>query len=60
MKRKRQLLTNKMCKHKARLNMHGGQQQYGINFWDTYAPVIWWATVRLVIVLIIIYQWYSR
>jgi hypothetical protein len=44
MKRKRRLLTNEIYKHKARLNIHGGQQQYGINFWDTFAPVVRWAT----------------
>jgi Reverse transcriptase (RNA-dependent DNA polymerase) len=59
-KRKQRLLTNEIYKHKARLDIHGGQQQFGINFWDTYAPVVWWATVRLVIVLIIIYRWYTR
>jgi hypothetical protein len=28
MKRKRRLLTNEVYKHKARLNIHGGQQEY--------------------------------
>jgi Reverse transcriptase (RNA-dependent DNA polymerase) len=60
MKRKRRLLTNEVYKHKARLNIHGGQQQFGINFWDTYSPVIWWATVRLAIILSIIYHWRTR
>ena len=26
MKRKREIMTRKVCKHKARLNVHGGQQ----------------------------------
>jgi radical SAM superfamily enzyme len=34
MKRKRRLLTNKIYKWKARLNLHGGQQEYGVNYWD--------------------------
>ena len=27
-------------KHKARLCCHGGQQEWGVNYWDTYAPVV--------------------
>ena len=29
-----------LVKHKARLCCHGGQQELGINYWDTYAPVV--------------------
>ena len=34
-------------KHKARLCAHGGQQTWGQDYWDTYAPVVTWASVRL-------------
>ena len=27
-------------KHKAQLCCHGGQQQWGVNYWDTYAHVV--------------------
>ena len=27
-------------KHKERLCCHGGQQEWGITYWDTYAPVV--------------------
>ena len=27
-------------KYKARLCCHGGQQEHGINYWDTYSPVV--------------------
>jgi hypothetical protein len=37
---KRDLTTNKIIKHKARLNLHGGKQVYGINYFETYAPVV--------------------
>ena len=27
--------------------MHGGQQEYGIHYWETYAPVVTWQTLRI-------------
>ena len=38
-------------KHKARLCCHGGQQQWGVNYWDTYAPVVSWSSVRTLMTL---------
>ncbi len=32
-------------KHKDQLCAHGGQQTWGQHYWDTYAPVITWASV---------------
>ena len=40
MKRKRDIKTRKVYKHKARLTVHGGQQTHGINYWETYVPVV--------------------
>ena len=40
MKRKRDLITRQPIKYKARLNIHGGKQEYGVNFYDTFSPVI--------------------
>jgi hypothetical protein len=34
-------------KHKARLCAHGGMQTWGQNYWETYAPVVNWASVRI-------------
>ncbi len=34
-------------KHKACLCAHGGQQTWGQDYWDTYAPVVTWASVHL-------------
>ena len=36
-------------KHKARLCAHGGIQQWGINYWETYSPVVNWIIVRLLL-----------
>ena len=33
-------------KHKARLFSHGGMQQWGVNYWETYSPVVNWISVR--------------
>jgi hypothetical protein len=32
MQRKRDLTTGKVTKHKARLNLHGGKQEFGTNY----------------------------
>ena len=38
-------------KHKARLCAHGGMQQWGVNYWETYAPVVNWISVRFLLVI---------
>jgi hypothetical protein len=38
-------------KHKAHLCAHGGQQTWGLDYWDTYAPVVTWASVRLLLIV---------
>ena len=45
MRRKRNLTTNEITKYKARLNVHGGKQTYGINYYETYAPVVTWFAI---------------
>jgi len=43
--------NGKLVKYKACLCTDGHQQQQGINFLDSYAPVITWTTVSLVLLL---------
>ena len=38
--------NGELNKHKARICAHGGQQTWGQNYWETYAPVVNWASVR--------------
>ncbi len=38
-------------KHKARLCAHGGMQTWGENYWETYAPVVNWASVCLILAI---------
>ena len=60
MKRKRDIKTQKVYKWKARLNIHGGKQVYGVNYTDTFSPVVNWITVRLILILSLIHQWKTR
>jgi Reverse transcriptase (RNA-dependent DNA polymerase) len=39
-----------LLKHKSRICVDGSQQQYGIDYWETYTPVIHWSTVHMVLV----------
>ncbi len=57
MHRKRDLTTGKVTKHKARLNLHGGKQEFGKNYYKTYAPVVTWFAIQLLIVFGILFDW---
>jgi hypothetical protein len=57
MQRQRDLTTNDMKSHKARLNLHGGKQVYGMNYFETYVPIVTWFAIRLVIIFEIIFLW---
>ena len=56
---KRRIKTQEVYKWKAHLNVQGGQQVHGVHYWDTYAPVVTWQTVRLFLILSLILGWQS-
>jgi hypothetical protein len=60
LRRKRDITTNAIKKYKARLNLHGGKQEFGMNYYETYAPVVTWFSIRLLIVIGIICGWALR
>jgi hypothetical protein len=60
MKRKRDILTRKVLKYKARLNVHGGQQELAVNYCETYSPVLTWAAVRIMTTLAWLSNWHTR
>jgi hypothetical protein len=60
MKRKRRLSTREVYKWKARLTIHGGKQEHGVNYWDTYSPVVRWSTIRLFLIIACIQGWHTR
>ena len=49
-----------LLKHKSQICANGSQQQYGINYWESYAPVVHWSTIRMVLVLSALLQLKSR
>ena len=59
-RRKRRITTQEVYKWKARLNLHGGKQTKGVNFWETYSPVVGWSTIRLFLVMTLLNNWESR
>ena len=46
MRHKQRIKTQEVYKWKARLNVHEGQQEHGVHYWDTYAPVVTWQMVH--------------
>ena len=60
MKRKRDIKTQQVYKHKARLNVHGGKQVYGENYFKTFTPVVTWFSIQLLLVLLILNKWHTR
>ena len=57
---KRCINMQEVYKWKVRLNVHGGQQEHGVHYWDTYAPVVTWQTVCLLLILSLLLGWQSR
>eukprot|EP00956_Cyclotella_meneghiniana_P002313 scaffold2611_cov43-Cyclotella_meneghiniana.AAC.6 len=47
-------------KHKARLSAHGGMQEWGENYWETYSPVVNMLSVRLILAIAHIHKLDSK
>jgi hypothetical protein len=60
MKRKRRIASREVYKWKARLNSHGGKQEYGVNYWETYAATLSRPPIRLLLVLSLMHGWSTR
>ena len=50
----------RLSKYKARLCCHGGQQQWGVQYWETYSPVVSWMAVRTLLVLAKIHNLHTQ
>jgi Reverse transcriptase (RNA-dependent DNA polymerase) len=55
--RKRRLLDGKIHKWKARLNLNGSKQTKGVTFWETYAHVAQWISIRLILYMAAFNRW---
>jgi Reverse transcriptase (RNA-dependent DNA polymerase) len=51
MKRKRKILDGTLYKWKYCLNVDGGKQIYGVDYWETYAPLASWSTIMLILMM---------
>jgi hypothetical protein len=60
MKCKQDIKNQQVYKDKARLNVHGGKQVYGKNYFKECIPVVTWFSIHLVLILSIINKWHTR
>ena len=58
--KKQDIVTRQFYKWKAKLNVHRGQQEYGVNYLETYLPVVPWFSIRTLLTLSAINKWNSR
>eukprot|EP00957_Ditylum_brightwellii_P133920 10212057-Ditylum_brightwellii.AAC.1 len=49
-----------MAKYKARLCCHDSQQQWGVNYYETYAPVVSWLAVRTIMIIPKLYNVHTQ
>merc|ERR1719416_376907 len=57
---KRNRSTGEVIKYKARFCADGRRQEFGINYFETYAPVVKWNSIRTCLTLSVIYNWKTR
>ena len=60
LRRKREVLTNLITKYKARWNLDGSKQTYGVDYYQTYSPTANWASIRLLLALTMVEGWKTR
>jgi hypothetical protein len=59
-KRKRRVDAREIFKCKARINAHGGKQTHGVNYWETHSPVANWFSIRLCLIVALLFNWKTR
>ena len=60
MRRKRDIKTQKVKKYKAQLNVDGSRMQKGLHYKQTYALVASWTSIRLLLTLTAVHNWYTE
>ena len=41
------------------MNVHGGKKEYGVNYLDTYSPIVNWFSIRTLLAMAAIDKWHS-
>ena len=59
MKRKRDIRTRAIKKYKARLNVDGSRMEQGKHYDKSYAPVVRWSSIRLLLILAACLNWHT-
>jgi hypothetical protein len=60
MKRKRRIATREVYKWKARINIDGSKQVYGVHYNETYSPVVAWPTTRFFLTQSLLHNWKTK
>ena len=60
LRRKRDIITQKINKYKARLNVDGSRMKRGLNYEKLYAPVASYSSIRLLFIMISIHRWHTK
>ena len=47
-------------RYRSRFCVRGDQQEYGVNYFETFAPVVQWSTIRVLLILILTNAWKTR
>ena len=50
----------RVYRHRSRICVDGSQQKEGVDYFETYSPVVMWSTLRLLFIVGIINGWKSR
>ena len=60
LRRKRKILTGKISKYKARMNLDGSKQIKGVHYNQSYAPVVTWPANQLMLALVLLNGWHTK
>ena len=60
MRRKRDISTRQIKKHKARLNVDGSKMIKGLNYNESYSPVASWNSVRAMLTMVAVNNWHTK
>ena len=60
MHRKREILTRRIKKYKACLNIDGSCMKKGIHYDQTYAPVVKWNSICMLLSMVAVHGWHKQ